>query len=264
MTVRVPGMRRVREAARLVRSRFVSHGVVLGYHRVSDDAADPFDLNVRPANFAAHLEVLRRTCRPRPLAELASGVAETKVPPGVVAVTFDDGYSDALSIVKPLLERFEVPATVFVVAGNLGGEFWWDALDRQKGAAAGATPLHRSLRPAELRNLAQGGLVDIGAHTLSHPRLDALGADAVREEIVGSKRVLEDLVEHPIEAFSYPHGCATSTAMSAVREAGFRHACGSRPDVVWRGSDAFNLPRLWVADCDGPTFGRWLRRWLTQ
>ena len=49
-----------------------------------------------------------------------------------MAVTFDDGYLDNILNAKPILEKFEIPATVFVCAGMIGrdGELWWDQLER--------------------------------------------------------------------------------------------------------------------------------------
>jgi peptidoglycan/xylan/chitin deacetylase (PgdA/CDA1 family) len=46
-----------------------------------------------------------------------------------VSVTIDDGYVDALQFAKIILEKQNVPATIFVTAGYLGSEFWWDKLD---------------------------------------------------------------------------------------------------------------------------------------
>ena len=49
-----------------------------------------------------------------------------------IVVTFDDGYLDVLQNAVPILERYQIPATIFVVTGNLGEPFWWDRLaDRQ-------------------------------------------------------------------------------------------------------------------------------------
>ena len=49
-----------------------------------------------------------------------------------IVITFDDGYADNLYNAKPLLERYKIPATVFVTSGHIYAqeEFWWDELDR--------------------------------------------------------------------------------------------------------------------------------------
>jgi peptidoglycan/xylan/chitin deacetylase (PgdA/CDA1 family) len=87
---------------------------------------------VRPQHLAEHLEALRKHCRPLHLVELAEALGKGKLPRRAVVVTFDDGYCDNLFHAKPLLERYDVPATVFVATGYTGGgrEFWWDELDR--------------------------------------------------------------------------------------------------------------------------------------
>ena len=52
--------------------------------------------------------------------------------PRSTVITFDDGYADNLHNAKPLLERYDIPATVFVVTEYIdqGREFWWDELER--------------------------------------------------------------------------------------------------------------------------------------
>jgi len=127
--VRVPGVRRLRLAVRRLRSRIFGGSLVLGYHRVVEASSDPYALCVAPRRFAEQLEVLRAVARPVSLRELLNGVHERRVPPGAVAVTFDDGYADNLSNALPLLEQYEVPATVFVTSGYLGRQFWWDELE---------------------------------------------------------------------------------------------------------------------------------------
>ncbi|HEY9645345.1 MAG TPA: polysaccharide deacetylase family protein [Chroococcidiopsis sp.] len=102
------------------------------YHRVIETDSDPWSLCVSPQNFAAHLEVLRRYTQPIPLTTLNQSVKAGKRLPRRVVLTFDDGYLDNLKYAKPLLEQYEIPATVFVASGYLGEnrEFWWDELEK--------------------------------------------------------------------------------------------------------------------------------------
>ena len=106
--------------------------IVLMYHHIDEGWADPGYLKVSPSHFAEHVRVLREEWHPLDLGELVSGLATGRVPTRGVAVTFDDGYVNNLVNAKPLLERYEVPATVFVAGGpsDEGSEFWWDRLAR--------------------------------------------------------------------------------------------------------------------------------------
>jgi peptidoglycan/xylan/chitin deacetylase (PgdA/CDA1 family) len=103
--------------------------LILGFHRVTDDFRDPYHIAVRPEAFASQLEALRRYATPVRLGDLQEAIAEGRPLHRQVAVTFDDGYLDVLEHAKPLLERFDIPATVFAVSGVLGAPFWWDVLD---------------------------------------------------------------------------------------------------------------------------------------
>lgn len=105
---------------------------VLLYHRVADEPADPYGLCVSPAQFEEHLQAIRAVGRPMPLDALAHAIAAGNIPERAVAVTFDDGYLDNADAALPLLEKYDVPATVFATTGPGGREreFWWDALER--------------------------------------------------------------------------------------------------------------------------------------
>jgi peptidoglycan/xylan/chitin deacetylase (PgdA/CDA1 family) len=102
------------------------------YHRVVKAPNDPHLLAVTPEHFAEHLEVICRSFRPMTLEQLTRAVRDGKIPRRGAVITFDDGYADNLYNAKPLLERYGVPATVFVTTGQLDSccEFWWDELDR--------------------------------------------------------------------------------------------------------------------------------------
>jgi peptidoglycan/xylan/chitin deacetylase (PgdA/CDA1 family) len=107
-------------------------GVVLLYHRVADEPSDPYALCITPAAFEEHLQAICATGRPMRLSDLADAVARDDVPDRAVCVTFDDGYADNVDVGEPLLQRYGVPATMFVTTGRAGREreFWWDELER--------------------------------------------------------------------------------------------------------------------------------------
>jgi peptidoglycan/xylan/chitin deacetylase (PgdA/CDA1 family) len=119
-------------AVRFVRQHLRRRPLVLMYHRVVDLPADPQLLAVRPGNFMEQLEALRRRYRVMRLSDLATALADGELPSRAVVITLDDGYADNLANAKPLLERFDLPATVFITTSQIGGvrEFWWDELER--------------------------------------------------------------------------------------------------------------------------------------
>ena len=112
------------------KKRFAARALILQYHRVIDLPSDPYTVAITPRHFTEHLSVLRKFARPVRLAEVFSELSLTKGLP--VVVTFDDGYYDLFSHAKPLLEHYDVPATIFVTSGFVGAqrEFWWDALEK--------------------------------------------------------------------------------------------------------------------------------------
>ena len=106
--------------------------VVLMYHRIAERDPDPWGLSVSPRHFAEQMEVLVAQRHPMALTEFISGGKVSALPADAVAVTFDDGYADNLLEAKPILERYRIPATVFVTSAAVDhpGELWWDELER--------------------------------------------------------------------------------------------------------------------------------------
>ena len=122
--------------------------------------------------------------------------------------------------------------------------------------------LRRVVGRDELCRLAEGNLLEIGAHTVTHPPLSQLSAERQRGEIAGSRRDLEVALGQPVNGFSYPFGDTGVGASTIVQEEGFHYACESRSGVAWRRSDQFSLPRFWVPNWDGRRFAGWLEQWL--
>ncbi|MFT4088626.1 MAG: polysaccharide deacetylase family protein [Gordonia sp. (in: high G+C Gram-positive bacteria)] len=106
---------------------------VLMYHCVREAHCDPWGICVSPQAFDEQMAVLAQTRRVADLGVFAGGVPiDGPTAGGPMAVTFDDGYADNVTAALPILERHDVPATVFVIGTAVGRarEFWWDVLER--------------------------------------------------------------------------------------------------------------------------------------
>jgi glycosyltransferase involved in cell wall biosynthesis/peptidoglycan/xylan/chitin deacetylase (PgdA/CDA1 family) len=194
------------------------HGVrIFGYHRVSDDN-DIFC--VSPAGFRAHMLHLRESdTQVIPLWQ-ALDLLEEPVEGRYVCVTFDDGYLDTVEHALPVLEDLGLPATIFVISDVLEGRVTFDWYR--------TPPPHFGV--ADLARIHESGLVDIQAHSRTHPRLTALTEDELHGEVAGSKAQLERHVP-PLTSFSYPAGIYGPREIEAVFQAGFRAGIATTPGV---------------------------------
>ena len=126
-------------------------------------------------------------------------------------------------------------------------------------------PTHRALAPEEVLALVEGELVEAGAHTVTHPALSALQAALQREEILGSRRRLQEIIGRTVTSFAYPYGRRvdySAVTVGIVRQAGFDCSCSNFAGAVGRGTDPLQLPRFQVQDWDGDEFARRLSWWF--
>jgi peptidoglycan/xylan/chitin deacetylase (PgdA/CDA1 family) len=308
------------------------HGLVLMYHRVAESSVDPWQLAVSPANFDDQVRTLRQHADVVPLVHLRQHLRTGRQSRPVVAITFDDGYVDNLEAAKPVLLRYEAPATVFVATGFVGRRenFWWDRLAQailaarslpaalrlgdgsdvlacddprlgrqdavggrarmrlherlwnwlsSQGEARRAESLQRieqwaGARPLEdpsawpmsadqLRELAADGLIDLGAHTVGHPRLPLLSRSEQATEITQSRADCQRILGAAPASFAFPNGQYDRTSIEVVRAAGFVFACTSQPDLAWASGDPLQIPRVSVRNYSGEALWRRLRwQWL--
>ena len=144
-----------------------------------------------------------------------------------------------------------------------------DTLLDQLAAWAGADrrprESHRGLEHDELRELAASGLIEIGAHSVSHSSLAGMPIERQRHEIETSGAELVRLAATAVSGFSYPFGKAehfTAETMAAVRSAGYSYAASSLPGAVSPDDDPFALPRVTVpGDRSAEMLSRDLARW---
>ena len=108
-----------------------SGALVLMYHRIGNPpGADPWDLFVSEEHFGEQLSLLKKEFRVVPLLQLVEWVIKRRpIPERTICLTFDDGYQDNYERAMPLLEKYQLPATFFIVTGMMGKEgYWWDRL----------------------------------------------------------------------------------------------------------------------------------------
>jgi peptidoglycan/xylan/chitin deacetylase (PgdA/CDA1 family) len=186
---------------------------VLCYHGVGTTGGrvDPGYLRVRPDAFRQQLELLLGAgFRFVTVSELTE---HGPPPPGLVALTFDDGMDDNHAVVLPLLTELGLRATVYVATGLIGKPNPW------LGPAADG----RMMNAAELRDLVAAGF-EIGAHTVTHPDLSTLDYDNCLREVTESRDALRQLLGVDVRTFAYPYCRYGDAAVAAVRDAGFATA----------------------------------------
>ena len=196
--------------------------LVLCYHAVSERF--PAALSVTPEAFERQLALLAR-------AGYRGGTFEDAVKAGsgrVAAVTFDDAYLSVLALGKPMLDALGWPATVYAPTDYLDAPerpLKWAGIEQWHGGEH-----ERELLPMswdQLGELAEAGW-EIGSHTRSHPHLTEIGDDALRDELVESKRVVEERLGRPCATLAYPYGDHDERVVAAAGAAGYA-AAGTLP-----------------------------------
>lgn len=167
------------------------------------------------------------------------------------AITFDDGYESVFAHAVPALAERGMKATVYVVAGAIGGLNEWDykAGDRQE----------RLMSASQIREIADCGF-EIGSHTLTHPHLTDLNESALKRELVDSKHLLEDLIGREVDSFSYPYGDYDDRVLAATIVAGYKNAVSTKLGAAGK-SSVYEIPRVNVRwSAIGPLLLRKIRR----
>lgn len=120
-----------------------------------------------------------------------------------VIISFDDGWENQYRFAYPILKKYGFSATFFVVTNYIDHENF--------------------LTTEQLREMIANGM-RVGSHSRSHPRLDALGDDALWNEVRGSKEYLEERLGQPVDDFAYPYGGYNQRVVQFVAAAGYKTA----------------------------------------
>ena len=210
---------------------------VLMYHSISQ--TDNY-YAVAPHMFAQHMHYLKAQYCPVRLLEVAAFVTgQGTLPDRAIAVTFDDGYADFFTNAFPLLEKYGIPATLFVCAGNV-----------ERQALGNHLPL---LRWEQIRALQHSGLIEIGSHALTHQTLTHLSLQEAATEIAASRAIIGNHCGISPGCFAYPKGQFNLAVVQLVEQAGYQAAVtveshlvqGGNPQAA-RAQAQFMMPRMQI------------------
>jgi peptidoglycan/xylan/chitin deacetylase (PgdA/CDA1 family) len=182
---------------------------ILTYHSLDSSGAVT---SVQPEQFAAHMQSLASRgfhgITVRELVEAWEGRGQLPARP--VVLTFDDGYANLANHAAPVLSQHGFRATIFAVSGRVGG--WNDWPDQ--GLAIPRLPLLDWTGLFEMTSIG----CEIGAHTITHRKLTTLSPDDACNEILFSKRHLEDRLGIPVTSFAYPFGDFNGASAELVNQ----------------------------------------------
>lgn len=148
------------------------------------------------------------------------------LPPRSVILTFDDGYIDFYVNAFPILQRFNLNATVFIPTGLMDNGYYlhWD----------------------QIKEMDKTGLISFQSHSVNHAYLISLPLENIKYEMEESKKILEASLGKSVNFFAYPYGVSNAQVWDTVKQTGFLGAVGT-----WGGSDInegtiYDCPRLKV------------------
>lgn len=146
------------------------------------------------------------------------------LPQKPIVLTFDDGYEDFYTDVFPILKKYNVVATEYVISGVLN------------------TPNY--MTTPQLREVVQSGLVEIGAHTITHPNLTTLPIDIAKKEIEESKSSLENLLGIKVVSFAYPYGGYNEQLAELTKKAGYTNATTTKGGFIVNQDNRYIMFRI--------------------
>lgn len=182
--------------------------------------------------------------------------------PGVL-LTFDDGFANNVDVLLPILEEFSAPAVFFVTLQHvLNPRDWLPATRRlveqvwhrsEEVPETTARNFFDGMTVEQLQACARHPLITIACHSISHPFLSECSLSEQEREILGSKRLLEEITGKPIDTFAFPTGDYDENSIQLVEQAGYKAAFAV--DRLKLGALRFEIPRVGLYASDPSYLG---------
>jgi len=203
---------------------------ILAYHSLDDSGSV---ISTPPSLFRRQMEFLASSGIPVvPLDQVLDR-------PGSVSITFDDGVQNLLEHAIPVLERYRLTATIFIVSGYCGRFNRYPS--QAPSQAQGLVPELPLLSWEEIRALPR--LISVGAHTITHPNLTRLPAEECERELHECQGEMEQRLGRPVRWLAYPYG-ASSPQVRQLARRHFDLAVGTSLRFVSARSSRLDLPRI--------------------
>lgn len=214
---------------------------ILTYHKVSPNPAKGgLGLRVRPKDFDWEMHYLKDSGYHT--VDLGAVVDHykngRKLPEKPIVITFDDGYRNNYRYAYPILKKYGFTATIFVATKTIGGINEFDYL-------ANIQPKNQMLSWNEIKEMNDSGIT-IGAHTIDHVRLSKISQSEAKNQILGSKEILEKELKKEVRYFCYPYGDCNQTVAQIVKECGFSAATTTEPGIVESDMNPYLLKRICI------------------
>lgn len=225
---------------------YLMHGAarsvpVLNYHQINDTAENA--LTVHVDQFEKQMQYLAdngyTTITPAEM--LDAWQNGTPLPDKPVVITFDDGYVDNYKNAFPILEKYNLRATIFLISDYVG-------------------MYPNYLTWSQIIEMQDSGRIDFESHTLSHKQLDATSPEETKNQLAGSKQALEWHLNKTINFIAYPCGSYDDDLIRMTREAGYRAAFTVNYGLSDADENPFVLDRVPIFGSNRHTFLRFKLR----
>jgi peptidoglycan/xylan/chitin deacetylase (PgdA/CDA1 family) len=154
-----------------------------------------------------------------------------------IIITVDDGYKDNYELLFPLLKKYGFKAVIYMVTGEQFNR--WDV--ENPGNPEKRVDL---MSPAQIKEMADSGLVEFGGHTLTHPHLNTLDKDAQHHEIAENKAQLEQLLGQKLSSFAYPFGSHNQDSKTLAKELDYPFAVATDSGPLAMHEDPHQIRRI--------------------
>ena len=215
---------------------------VLNYHQINDTEKNALTVNTE--QFEAKMKYLSENgyTAITPADMLDAWENGTQLPEKPVIITFDDGYLDNYNHAFPVLEKYQLKATIFLISDYVN-------------------TYPNYLTWSDVQDMQQSGLIDFESHTLSHEELTkAPDLDEAKHQLTGSKQAIEWNLGKQVNFIAYPCGEYNDDIEQATKDAGYRAAFTVNYGLAEPGEDPFILDRVPIFGSNSHTLLRFKLR----
>lgn len=197
---------------------------ILLYHSVSDTPIGFKELSVSVKDFDAQMKYLADNGYTPIGFDQLDDCSQFKKP---IIITFDDGYSDNYYNAYPILKKYNIKATLFMISGKIG--------------------IDPYLSADQIRSMQD--IFSFQSHTVNHKRLDKLSAIEARYEFEKSQKDLSAVTNKPVYVLSYPNGKFTGQE-SRIASEYYKYAVSTMPGKNNDQTNKYMLRRIIVSRSD--------------